>query len=104
MGLSAATWANIADIIGAFSIITGFKLGWIQIRHLRQQQRDAVAINLEQTFYNQDLSEAKAMIARLPPGPMSLAMAVRSSNIRNIASFMARQGSIDQCVWQSLTD
>jgi hypothetical protein len=66
MGLSLATWANIADIIGAFSIITGFTFGWIQIRHLRQQQRDAVAINLAQTFYNRDLAEAISMIQCVP--------------------------------------
>ena len=44
------TWANIADIIGAGSIVTGLIVGWIQIRHLRRQQCDAVAINLAQTF------------------------------------------------------
>ena len=32
------TWANIAEIIGAGSIITGLIVGWIQIRHLRRQQ------------------------------------------------------------------
>ena len=46
---SLTTLANIADIIGAGSIVTGLIVGWIQIRHLRRQQRDAVAINLAQT-------------------------------------------------------
>ena len=29
-----ATWGNIAEIIGAGSIVTGLIVGWIQIRHL----------------------------------------------------------------------
>ncbi|MGB1141580.1 MAG: DUF4760 domain-containing protein [Halioglobus sp.] len=63
-----ATWANIADIIGAGSIVTGLIVGWIQIRHLRRQQRDAIAINLAQTFYNQDLADAIVLLQELPEG------------------------------------
>ncbi len=62
------TWANIADIIGAGSIITGLIVGWIQIRHLRRQQRDAVAINLAQTFYGPELAKALALLQPLPQG------------------------------------
>ena len=54
--LSLPTIANIAEIIGAGSIITGLIFGWFQIRHFRAQQRDAVAINLMQTFYSDDLA------------------------------------------------
>ncbi len=63
-----ATWANIADIIGAGSIVTGLIVGWIQIRHLRRQQRDAVAINLAQTFYSRDLADAIVLLQQLPDG------------------------------------
>lgn len=65
---SLTTWASIAEIIGAGSIVTGLIVGWIQIRHLRRQQRDAVAINLAQTFYSPDLSRALALIQGLPDG------------------------------------
>lgn len=65
---SLSTWANIAEIIGAGSIVTGLIVGWIQIRHLRRQQRDAVAINLAQTFYNRDLARAIALVQTLPDG------------------------------------
>ncbi|MEZ5571045.1 MAG: hypothetical protein R3E64_03390 [Halioglobus sp.] len=61
-----STWANIADIIGAGSIVTGLTVGWIQIRHLRRQQRDAVAINLAQTFYNHELAQAIALLQMVP--------------------------------------
>jgi hypothetical protein len=62
------TWSNIADIIGAGTIVTGLIVGWIQIRHLRRQQRDAVAINLAQTFYSHDLAKAIALLQPLPDG------------------------------------
>jgi hypothetical protein len=63
-----STWANIADIIGAGSIVTGLIVGWIQIRHVRRQQRDAVAINLAQTFYSPNLAQAIALLQSLPEG------------------------------------
>ena len=66
--LTLSTWGNIAEIIGAGSIVTGLIVGWIQIRHLRTQQRDAVAINLAQTFYSQDLARAIAILQPLPDG------------------------------------
>jgi hypothetical protein len=66
--LSLANWGNIAEIIGASSIVTGLIVGWIQIRHLRGQQRDAVAINLAQTFYSRDLAKAIALLQPLPDG------------------------------------
>lgn len=66
--LTLANWGNIAEIIGASSIVTGLIVGWIQIRHLRNQQRDAVAINLAQTFYNRDLAKAISLLQPLPDG------------------------------------
>ncbi len=63
-----STWANIADIIGAGTIVTGLIIGWIQIRHVRRQQRDAVAINLAQTFYSHKLAEAITLLQTLPDG------------------------------------
>ncbi|MEM9256439.1 MAG: hypothetical protein AAGA91_13405 [Pseudomonadota bacterium] len=67
-GIGLDTWANLAEIIGAGSIVTGLIVGWFQIRHLRRQQRDAVAINLAQTFYSRDLAEAIALLQPLPDG------------------------------------
>lgn len=67
-GMGLETWANVADIIGAGSIVTGLVVGWIQIRHLRRQQRDAVAINLAQTFYSRDLAKSITLLQTLPDG------------------------------------
>jgi hypothetical protein len=66
--MDLSTWGNIADIIGAGSIVTGLVVGLIQIRHLRRQQRESVAINLAQTFYNGDLARALAIVQPLPDG------------------------------------
>lgn len=67
-GYSLETLANFADIIGAGSIVTGLIVGWVQIRHLRRQQRDAIAINLTQTFYSSDLAAALSLLQPLPDG------------------------------------
>lgn len=42
--LSLAIWANIAEIVGAGSIVSGLIFGLFQIRHYRAQQRDAIAV------------------------------------------------------------
>jgi hypothetical protein len=63
-----STWANLAEIIGAGSIITGLIIGWFQIRQFRVQQHNAVAITLAQTFYNQDLAKAIALVQSIPDG------------------------------------
>ncbi len=66
--ISLETWANIAEIVGAGSIVSGLLFGWFQLRHFRVQQRNAVAINLAQTFYNRDLAEAVALLQSIPDG------------------------------------
>ena len=63
-----STWANLAEIIGAGSIVSGLLFGWYQLRQLREQQRNAVAINLAQTFYSHDLAQAIALLQSVPDG------------------------------------
>ena len=67
-GIPLSTWAAIAEIIGAGSIVTGLLVGLFQIRQFRIQQRDAVAINLAQTFYSHDLAQAIALMQHVPDG------------------------------------
>ena len=66
--ISLAAWAKIAEIIGAGGLISGLIFGLFQIRQYRSQQRDAVAINLAQTFYSKDLARALALLRPLPDG------------------------------------
>ena len=67
-GTTLSNVANWAEIIGAGSIITGLVFGWFQVRMYRAQQRDAVAINLVQTFYSQDLARALTLLQPVPDG------------------------------------
>jgi hypothetical protein len=61
-----ATLANLAEIIGACSILTGLMFGLFQIRQYRAQQRDSIAMNLAQTFYNRDLARALSLMQNVP--------------------------------------
>ena len=40
--LPLSTRANIAEIVGAFSIVSGLIVGWYQLRYFRIEQRNAV--------------------------------------------------------------
>jgi hypothetical protein len=60
--------ANIAEIVGASSIVGGLVFGLLQIRHYRAQQRDAIATNLARTFYNRDLAQALTLMQEVPDG------------------------------------
>ena len=66
--ISLAAWANIAEIIGAGGLISGLIFGLFQIRQYRSQQRDAVALNMAQTFYSSDLAHALTLLRPLPDG------------------------------------
>ena len=65
---SLQTIANLAEIIGASSIVTGLVFGYVQLRHYRIQQRDTVAQSLTQTFYSPDLAAAIALLQKVPDG------------------------------------
>jgi hypothetical protein len=60
--------ANLAEIIGASTILTGLVFGLVQLRHYRIQQRDSIAQGLTQTFYNRDLASAIALLQNVPDG------------------------------------
>lgn len=67
-GIPLSTWAAIAEIIGAGSIVTGLIVGLFQVRQFRIQQRDAAAISLAQTFYSRDLARSVALLQNIPDG------------------------------------
>ena len=67
-GMSLQQIASIAEIIGAFTIVSGLVFGWFQIRVYRAQQRDRVATNLMQTFYNPELARAVSLLHQVSDG------------------------------------
>lgn len=58
--------ANIAQVIGAFAVVTGFVFGWYQIRQFQTQQRNSIAADLSHTFYSRDLAHAVLLLYSLP--------------------------------------
>ncbi len=66
--LSLSTLANIAEIIGASTVVTGLVFGWVQLRHYRVQQRATVAADLMATFYSRDLAQAMVLLQSVPDG------------------------------------
>lgn len=64
--ISLDQFAAYAEILGTLTIITGVIFGWFQIRMYRTLQRDRIAINLMQTFYNPELARAVTLLQTVP--------------------------------------
>jgi len=60
------TLANIADIIGALTVIGGAAFAFVQLRQYRIQRQDNAAIELMHSFYSPDLARAVRLIRQLP--------------------------------------
>jgi hypothetical protein len=65
-GLSLHDLASLAEIIGASTILTGLVFGLVQLRHHRTEQRNSIAQSLAQTFYDEDLARAIALLQTVP--------------------------------------
>lgn len=66
--LSLANLTFMVEIFTGISIVIGIIIGVFQLSSLRNQQRDAIAINLSQTFYSKDLAESLALLRNVPDG------------------------------------
>jgi len=62
------TMANIAELLGAISIVMALTFSAFQIREFKKRRRDSVAVGLMQSFYNADLAHAVALLRLLPDG------------------------------------
>ena len=67
-GIDLEFIGNIANIVGMVGLVAGLFGGWVQLRHWRHQQRNAIASSLAQTFYSHDLAQAIAKLQPLPDG------------------------------------
>jgi hypothetical protein len=67
-GLSLDTLANIAEVIGMFTIVTGLLFGIFQLRAYRINQRNAVATSLASTFYNSEFARSLVMLQNFSDG------------------------------------
>ena len=58
--------ANLAEILGAITIVTGLIFGLYQLAEFRRQRRNFIASDLMKTFYSPELSHAVTLIRTLP--------------------------------------
>lgn len=65
---SLETFANIAEVIGMLTIVSGLLFGAFQLRAYRTNQRNTVAISLASTFYNAEFSHSIILLQSLPDG------------------------------------
>ena len=63
-----ATLANIAEILGALTIVGGVVFAVLQIREFRAQRSEAIAVELLRSFHDPDLAHAVNLIRNLPDG------------------------------------
>lgn len=61
-------WANIAEILGAVTVVFGVAFGVIQLRHYRRQRADLAAIELVKTFQGRRFTSAIRHVFELPVG------------------------------------
>lgn len=66
--MSLETFANIAEVIGMLTIVSGLLFGVFQLRAHSINQRNAVATSLASTFYNSEFSRAIILLHQLPDG------------------------------------
>jgi hypothetical protein len=62
------TIANIAEILGALTVVGGGVFAVVQIREFRAQRREAVAVELIRSFHDPELARAVNLIRELPDG------------------------------------
>lgn len=60
--------ANIAEILGALTIVGSAVFAVVQIREFRLQRREAVAVELFRSFHDPELAHAVNLVRELPDG------------------------------------
>ncbi len=63
-----ATYASIAEIIGAFTLVSGAIFGVIQLTEYRRRRRFSVAADLCRSFIQPELARAVVLLMSMPDG------------------------------------
>jgi len=66
--LELQTLANISEVLGATTIIGGAVFALVQLREIREQRRQAAAVELARTFQSPELVRAINLVRSLPDG------------------------------------
>ena len=62
------TLANLAEIIGVFTILGGLWFALVQLMSIRGQRRDMAAIEVARAFQNPEFARALLLVLSLPSG------------------------------------
>ncbi len=62
------TLANIAEVLGATTIVGGAAFALMQVREFRAQRRQAVAVEMVRTFQSAEMVRAINLVKELPAG------------------------------------
>ena len=83
---SIALWA---EIIGAGTILTAVVFGVFQVHQFRIQQRNAVATEIMQSFYNRDLAHAVFLVRQFPDGVSAEELRAKGADYEEAAIVVA---------------
>lgn len=83
------TLANIAEILGASTIVGGVVFGVAQIRQMRDQRRDASAIAFVDSIQDGDFARAYLRILQLPDDISLAELRARDPRFEEAAFFLA---------------
>ena len=81
--------ANIAQIVGAGTIITALVFGSFQIREYRKRRENAVAVELMRSFYSPDFARAMSLVRLLPDAVSAEDLRARGPEFEQAAILIA---------------
>lgn len=104
MSTDLATLANIAEILGALTLISGAVFAVIQIREFRAQRRDAFAVELMRLFHDPELTHAVNLLLQLPDGISAEDLRARDAEYERAAvAISATYETIGLLVFRGMT-
>lgn len=83
------TLANLAEIIGLFTVVGGLAFAVIQISHFRQQRREMAAIEVMRSFQNPEFARAVRLVFSLPSGISAEELRERESRYEDAAMLVS---------------
>ncbi len=83
------TLANLAEVLGATTIIGGAIFALLQVREFREQRRQSVAVELAKTFQSPELVRAINLVRSLPDGVTAREMRERGPEYEDAAVSVA---------------
>ncbi len=87
--MDLATLANLAEVLGATTIIGGAVFALLQVREFREQRRQSVAVELARTFQSPELVRALNMVRSLPDGISAADLRARGAEYEDAALSVA---------------